>query len=396
MNYICTNDSNLNSQLSSELQILPVIQEEVTENDGFKLVSYKKRIQNRRPSPKKGINTDNLLKVVAPTPIKSWVFISGFTPETEATDVFNFLKKYELDQDCVFVELGDDIAPCLNDRTLVIANHQSTADVPLLFSCFNPRKQVLPNIMWIMDSVFKYTNFGVVSVLHKDFFIMSGKSKRDKSLQEFAQHLLDFYIPLKRKWLVLFPEGGFLRKRKAVSQRYCEKMNLPRFENVTLPRVGAMQVIMETLSKKSAMNNNSNSVNNDKSETPLIEWFLDITIAYPKGWPIDLSHIVFGNREPCETIMFYRLYPQKDVPQDTETLTSWLFDRWVEKEKMLENYYRTGIFTCEFSKKSIGPKRLVQQDYLRFAIVHIFFIASTYLHTMMLVTVYNYCNYLVY
>ncbi|XP_072391191.1 acyl-CoA:lysophosphatidylglycerol acyltransferase 1-like [Diabrotica undecimpunctata] len=294
------------------------------------------------------------------------------------------------------VELGDDIAPCLNDRTLVIANHQSTADVPLLFSCFNPRKQVLPNIMWIMDSVFKYTNFGVVSVLHKDFFIMSGKSKRDKSLQEFAQHLLDYYIPLKRKWLVLFPEGGFLRKRKAVSQRYCEKMNLPRFENVTLPRVGAMQVIMDTFSKKSAMNNNSNCVNNDKSETPVIEWFLDITIAYPKGWPIDLSHIVFGNRDPCETIMFYRLYPQKDVPQDTETLTTWLFDRWVEKEKMLESYYRTGTFTCEFSKKSIGPKRLVQQDYLRFAIVHIFFIASTYLHTMMLVTVYNYCNYLVY
>ncbi|XP_057656458.1 acyl-CoA:lysophosphatidylglycerol acyltransferase 1-like [Diorhabda carinulata] len=295
------------------------------------------------------------------------------------------------------VELGDDLTECLDDRTLVIANHQSTADVPLLFACFNPRKQIIPNIMWIMDSVFKYTNFGVVSVLHKDFFIMSGKAKREKSLQEFRKHLLNYYIPLKRKWLVLFPEGGFLRKRKAISQRYAEKMNLPKFEHVTLPRVGAMQVIMDTLSQKSVINNNSNSENSDKTEIPKIEWVLDITIAYPNGWPVDLSHIVFGHREACETIMFYRLYPCKDLPQDSENLTKWVFDRWSEKEKMLDSYYRTGTFTCDFnSKKCVGPRRAVVQDYLRFAILHVFFIASTYLHVQMFVAAYNYYNYFVY
>lgn len=71
------------------------------------------------------------------------------------------------------VESGDDISKCLNQRTLIVANHQSTADVPMLFSCYNTRKQILPNIMWIMDSLFKYTNFGVVSYLHQDFFIKS-------------------------------------------------------------------------------------------------------------------------------------------------------------------------------------------------------------------------------
>jgi lysophosphatidylglycerol acyltransferase 1 len=71
------------------------------------------------------------------------------------------------------VEVGDDIRKCIEDRTLVIANHQSTGDVPLLMATFNSRKQILPNIMWIMDSLFKYTNFGIVSVLHEDFFIMS-------------------------------------------------------------------------------------------------------------------------------------------------------------------------------------------------------------------------------
>lgn len=71
------------------------------------------------------------------------------------------------------MELGDDIRVCLEEKTLVMANHQSTADVPLLMATFNAKKNVLPNLMWIMDRVFKFTNFGIVSVLHEDFFIVS-------------------------------------------------------------------------------------------------------------------------------------------------------------------------------------------------------------------------------
>ncbi|XP_018572648.1 acyl-CoA:lysophosphatidylglycerol acyltransferase 1 [Anoplophora glabripennis] len=294
------------------------------------------------------------------------------------------------------VEVGDDITECLDDRTLIIANHQSTADVPLLFACFNPKKQVLPNIMWIMDSLFKYTNFGVVSVLHKDFFIMSGKDKRDKSLQALAQHILDAYLPLGRKWLVLFPEGGFLRKRKAISHRYAEKMNLPKFENVSLPRVGAMQIIMNMLGPKSALNNNCNSVNNQVAVCTKIQWVLDITIAYPNGWPIDLSHIVFGHRDPCQTVIFYRLYSFSEVPDDSDTMTKWLIKRWEEKEKMLEHFYKTGEFSSEFCHNEMCPPKVVLQDYLRFLILHVFFIASTYIHIQMFAAVYNYYNYLVY
>lgn len=146
----------------------------------------------------------------------------------------------------------------MDERTLIMANHQSTGDVPMLMACFNSRKQILPNIMWIMDSLFKYTNFGIVSVLHQDFFIMSGKDKRDKSLQALITHLLESYIPNHRKWMVLFPEGGFLRKRKAVSQRYAQKNNLPSLNNVSLPRIGALQAIMETVGP--GANNNSSGM----------------------------------------------------------------------------------------------------------------------------------------
>jgi lysophosphatidylglycerol acyltransferase 1 len=70
-------------------------------------------------------------------------------------------------------ESGDDISPCLLEKTLIIANHQSTADVPLMMHTFNAKEDILPNIMWIMDRMFKFTNFGACSVMHEDYFISS-------------------------------------------------------------------------------------------------------------------------------------------------------------------------------------------------------------------------------
>lgn len=60
--------------------------------------------------------------------------------------------------------------------------------------------------------------------------------------------------------MVLFPEGGFLRKRKAVSQRYAQKNNLPLLDKVSLPRVGALQAIMNTVGPNSVVKNNNSSV----------------------------------------------------------------------------------------------------------------------------------------
>lgn len=46
---------------------------------------------------------------------------------------------------------------------------------------------------------------------------------------------------------------------------------------------------------------------------PEISWVLDITIAYPQGKPLDLPTIITGSRPPCETVLFYRLFPSSVV-----------------------------------------------------------------------------------
>lgn len=340
------------------------------------------------------------------------------------------------------VEMGDDITPALDERTLVIANHQSTSDVPLLMATFNVKKGVLPNIMWIMDRLFKYTNFGAVSLIHQDFFIASGKSNRDRSLLDLKKHLVQSYIPRERKWMVLFPEGGFLRKRREVSQRFAEKNNLPVLNNVTVPRVGAMKAIVDVLGSPdsscgaaaarmpsavvedelertsrlqqqqqeesqqddvSSTLINSEAINTDDCDnfkdspftklngklSDCLEYILDITIGYPNGKPLDLPNIVHGFRNPCQTYLFYRLYRSSEVPRDSESLTQWLYDRFFEKEKLLEEFYRTGTFPCG---SSATLPTVVQQDLLRFLLIHLFFVTSTYVHYQLILMLINYSN----
>lgn len=75
----------------------------------------------------------------------------------------------------------------VRERTLVLFNHQSTSDVPLIMAAFNSRQNLSDNIMWIMDHVFRLTNFGIVSWAHGDFFIHAVSF-------DFNTHFLSFSI----------------------------------------------------------------------------------------------------------------------------------------------------------------------------------------------------------
>lgn len=169
--------------------------------------------------------------------------------------------------------MGDDIQKIVNDKALMLINHQSTSDVPLIMAALDGRSR---NIMWIMDRMFMKTNFGVVSWFHKDFFISSvcshhshrskqpymhwpwnllclqGKARREQSLTELTVHLSNVYMPCKRTWILLFPEGGFLRKRREISRKFALQNSLPILHHTTIPRVGAVQNVVATIGPQRA------------------------------------------------------------------------------------------------------------------------------------------------
>lgn len=67
------------------------------------------------------------------------------------------------------------------------------------------------------------------------------------------------------------------------------------------------------------------------------------------------------------------------VPKEEEAFSKWLLDRWVEKETMLEQFYTSGEFPQKSSAYLIPP-RPVTQNNLRFLLLHLFFMLSSYVH----------------
>lgn len=173
--------------------------------------------------------------------------------------------------------------------------------------------------------------------------------------------------------MVLFPEGGFLTKRRPISQRFAAKNNMPVLQNVTLPRMGALYVIRDQLmggrpvdsacglrtedrpkdntekciNNLNNNNNNSSHINKNtvvadkvdhlmessgetevngtmqeklileerkEEDRPELDYILDITIGYPDGGkPLNLQNIVMGLRDPCQTVFYYRVYSTSEV-----------------------------------------------------------------------------------
>ncbi|XP_030413425.1 acyl-CoA:lysophosphatidylglycerol acyltransferase 1 isoform X1 [Gopherus evgoodei] len=243
------------------------------------------------------------------------------------------------------VEWGDDVKVVSEDEAMMLVNHQATGDVCTLMMCLQDKGTVVRQMMWLMDHIFKYTNFGIVSLIHGDFFIRQGKAHRDQQLVLLKEHLDKHYRSRDRKWIVLFPEGGFLRKRRETSQAFAKKNNLPFLTHVTLPRLGATQVILKSLV---AQQENGIPAGGDamvaESKSKGLQWVIDTTIAYPNAEPIDIQTWILGYRRPTVTHVHYRIFPIKDVPAEPEALTDWLYQRFIEKEDLLSHFYKTGAF----------------------------------------------------
>ena len=98
--------------------------------------------------------------------------------------------------------------------------------------------------------------------------------------------------------------------------RFAKKNDLPMLEHCTLPRTGALEVILDILgpNQKNGFSANSSGGNSlQLQDDSKIGKIFDVTIAYPGGKPLDLFQIGFGSRPPCVTHVHYRVFDVKDV-----------------------------------------------------------------------------------
>lgn len=118
----------------------------------------------------------------------------------------------------------------------------------------------------------------------------------------------------------------------------------------------------------------------DLRESKTLKWIIDLTIAYPKGRPLDLFCIVFGNREPCQTVIYFRRYRVEDVPHTEEALLHWMYDRWAEKDKLLAHFYETGRFPespMGDGTRQNGEPRVLKLNTAQCCLIHALYCVST-------------------
>ncbi|KAL8607373.1 hypothetical protein ACOMHN_024398 [Nucella lapillus] len=283
-------------------------------------------------------------------------------------------------------ESGDDVSKLSEEEVLLLCNHQSTADTPLVMMVLWGKGGCMARSMWVVDRLFHFTNFGLVCALRGDFFIKQGRKTRDQQGAMLKAHLRHSYLPLHRKWLVLFPEGGFLYKRLEGSQRgYARRQGLPVLRNVALPRLGALQAVLGTVGcpHDNADSDHTADGPGNRSSDPdrPMKWLVDMTIGYrnTEGGAPDM----LGYREQQDIHVHYRAYAVSHIPRSREEeLQKWIYDRYVEKDGLLDHLNKHGHFPggCGGGVLPERPGEEVGHDWARVGLFQLLYAGSAYLH----------------
>lgn len=155
-----------------------------------------------------------------------------------------------------------------------------------------------------------------------------------------------------RNILVLFPEGGFWRKRLDGSNRYAVRNGLPLTRYVTHPRFGAFKDLIDP------------SVN--------VTHIVDATLMYEDiKDPVSIFDIVLGSRKEA-AILHYKVYNRNEIEPNEQ----WLRNIWLEKDKLLQRYYEDRDSAYRELCQSL---RCAKLDWIKVIFVHIFYLIVCYL-----------------
>ncbi|KAG9027781.1 hypothetical protein FRB95_007388 [Tulasnella sp. JGI-2019a] len=159
-------------------------------------------------------------------------------------------------------------------------------------------------------------------------------------------------------FLMIFPEGTLVSKdTRPLSKKYADKVGLDDLTHTLLPRSTGLHFSLRALAPY----------------IPSLH-LLDITIGYPGVPPAGFGQayytirsVFFQSTPPPAVHLHLRIYQvQRDVPighvrpgghgqiesTDSEKtiFDKWLTDRWREKDRLMDGFYRDGKFTSSESK----------------------------------------------
>jgi 1-acyl-sn-glycerol-3-phosphate acyltransferase len=210
----------------------------------------------------------------------------------------------------------------VEENAVVFANHQQMSDIFIIMIFSIPMRR-LGDLKWFVKDVLKYIPGVGWGMLFLDCIFVKRNWEADRNLIEsmFSKFKRD-KIPV---WLISFVEGTRIKDAKVTrSQQYARENGLPVLERVLIPRTKGFVATVQGLSE-------------------YVPAVYDITIGYPQGMA-SLWQIAKGTAS--EFHVHVKRFPIEALPrpQDNLGLASWLIQRFVEKDRLLDEFYRQGHF----------------------------------------------------
>jgi len=217
------------------------------------------------------------------------------------------------------VEISGDEFP-EDEDAIVLCNHQSMSDITVLFELAH-RKGRLGDLKWYVKDILKYVPGIGWGMLFLDCLFVKRNWTADKdSIRSTFHRIVRDRVPV---WVVSFAEGTRITKSKRRRSRdYAAAHGQPVLDHLLLPRTKGFVATTEGLCGHFSA-------------------VYDVTIGYHKGIPT-LMQWFFGYVDRVS--LFVRRHAAKSLPADDGERAQWLFERYVEKDRMLDEFYRTGVF----------------------------------------------------
>jgi len=217
-----------------------------------------------------------------------------------------------------WVMSGDEVPR--RENAIVLLNHQEMADITVVFT-FARSKERLGDLKWFVKDVLKYVPGIGWGMLFLDCLFIKRDWTADRDyIHRVFRNILTYQVPM---WLMTFAEGTRLRPEKiARSQAYAREHGLVPPQHVLIPRTKGF------VASATSLRGYADAV-------------YDLTIGYEKGVPT-LWQWTKGYVRRVH--LHVRRYPLDSLPVEEEALASWLFERFQEKDRLLESFYRHGAF----------------------------------------------------
>ncbi|KJE91477.1 hypothetical protein CAOG_02607 [Capsaspora owczarzaki ATCC 30864] len=251
--------------------------------------------------------------------------IVGILSEIACAWTFPTFQKYSL-VDCF--SSGEQIAfPSQNEKAIVMFNHQSWCDVPIL-NAYLFFQDVMSRALWVGWNGLSKFPFAWAGMLRGDVWIPcrwpSDKPYLDRSIEQLlSSDMFHLYC--------FFPEGALKhRNSMAKCHAYCEENGFPKLQYLLWPRNRAFVYVVEKMRKN-----------------PAAKYVYDYTVAYEgfgEGRAPGILDLFTRHSFTTKVHIHGRKFLLADLPTGEDALAAWINNLYIEKDQLLKFFWQNGTF----------------------------------------------------